>query len=197
MLPNYSPPFGMVDLSNPDLPWVSEDAILTRMITITRFNGLGVDILRHGLATAELVCTDDPLHKAQAVLHDAQEIIIGDILSPVKKFGPAYGSPAWWDAGLDLLEYRLQSQILEMMGIKVMDDTDMAVVGTADSIAGLIEAKYIYPSDAFSGENELCWPGYSYPIESVRKVAEAMDLNNHQAIDRAKKILQGARRDGA
>ena len=199
MLPCYSPPFSMVDLDNPDLPWVSEDAILTRMITITRFNGLGIDILRHGVAVASIVKSDDPVHRAQAVLHDAQEIIIGDILTPIKNYGPMYGprhiATPRWNGELDLLEYRLQCQIMEMMGIRVMDEGDDQLVGMADAVAGLIEAKFIYPKEAFAGENEYCWPQYEYSKEEVRKVSEAMDLNNHQAIDRAKKILQEARKE--
>ena len=195
MLPNYSPPFGMVDLDNVDLPWVSEQAVLSRMTSIIRFNGLGTDILRHGLATAALLDTDDPELKAQAVLHDAQEIVIGDIMSPIKKFGPAFGAPAWYKGGLDLLEYRIQSQIMEMMGVPPIDEAATPLIGTADAIAGLIEAKMVYPASAFEGKNEHCWPGYSYSREEVRAVGEMIGLNNHQAIDMARTILREARHD--
>ncbi len=195
MLPIYSPPFGMVDLDNVDLPWVSEHAVLCRMTSIIRFNGWGTDILRHGLATAALLDTDDPALKAQAVLHDAQEIVIGDIMSPIKKFGPAFGAPAWYEGGLDLLEYRIQSQIMEMMGVNPIDEASAPLIETADAIAGLIEAKTIYMASAFTGKNEHCWPRYDYSREEARVVRKMMDLNTHQALDMAKKILREARHD--
>ncbi len=73
----------MVDLVNPDWRTIDLESLAVSLSRQVRFNGhtsRPISVLEHSFAVAQLV---PPQHRLAALLHDAQEALIGDIVRPV------------------------------------------------------------------------------------------------------------------
>lgn len=78
------------DLLNPQPDAIAPRDIAFSLAKICRFNGHCTghySVAEHSLRVAELVA---PEHKLAALLHDATEAYVGDMVSPLKQMLPAY-----------------------------------------------------------------------------------------------------------
>lgn len=121
----------------PEDVWMPD--IVHALSVIPRWNGhtLGAapwSILQHSLLVDELLLVrlaDDPLLHAYALLHDAEEGIVGDIISPV---GKAIAFLAGWDV-LTALKDPIRRVIFESLALPRPTAEAWAAVKVADRAA--------------------------------------------------------------
>lgn len=140
------------DLLNPTASAVHPRDIAASLARICRFNGHCRDhysVAEHSLRVAELVA---PEHKLVALLHDATEAYVGDMVSPLKQMLPAYQQ----------IEQRIWHIICERFGIS---PTLPAEVHQADLTMLATERRDLMPAHP---EEWACLAGVT-PISGVIK----------------------------
>lgn len=98
------------DLINPDPQAVHWPDIAHHLALTNRFNGatrVPYSVAEHSLYVAALV---EPRHRLAALIHDAHEAIIGDLVQPVKA-ALTHLSPGGWRDGWDALDHRTAAAI--------------------------------------------------------------------------------------
>ena len=151
-----------LDLANPTPDMIDFYDIATALARTERFAHHcpveGYSVLQHSLLVASLF--DDPVERRYALLHDAHEAYIGDIITPVKQFL----------SGISELEQRLDAAIFAKAGLeptmppqireRVMD-ADLAVLRreVIDLIGSSPEAYGLDVPKTFA---------YTRPIRAVR-----------------------------
>lgn len=123
----------------PDVAW--------HLSRIARFNGATLgpvySVAQHSLFVAVLVQqfyrVDDPVVVLQALLHDAHEAYLGDILTPVKNI-----------PGMRAVLYRAEAQLIDVMhealGVPPPWGGNVDVIRQADHLALAIEAWHLVHS---------------------------------------------------
>lgn len=127
-------PIGMALVSRIELSDIAHS-----LSNICRFNGHCSEfysVAQHCVHVASLV-EDDKLRFA-ALMHDASECYIGDVVSPFKKMFE----------GLVRLEHRVQKEINERFGI-VLTEEDERLIKRADWIALATEKRDLMPKQRF------------------------------------------------
>jgi len=80
----------IVDLVNPDPSTITLKDIAHNLSRIVRFNGAGkyrYSVAQHSIYVSNLVA---PQHALPALMHDATEAYLGDVVSPLKQLLPEY-----------------------------------------------------------------------------------------------------------
>jgi hypothetical protein len=104
--------------------------IITHLSGINRFGGAGrrfYSVLEHSLLVAALV---PPALRPLALLHDAAEAYLGDIVTPLKASLPALSS----------IEERFRSTIFQALGVQPPTPEQSQALHLADTRAFLAEA---------------------------------------------------------
>jgi hypothetical protein len=106
-----------------------EDIIL-HLSRINRFGGAGqrfYSVLKHSLMVADLV---PPAMRHMALLHDAAEAYLGDVVTPLKAHLP----------GLTTIEERFRSTIFQALGVPLPSPEQSQALHQADARAFGVEA---------------------------------------------------------
>ncbi len=135
-----------VFLENPDPDVFDIEAIANSLSKIPRFcgNTFGTWSVAAHCVLATYYCDDR--FKLETLLHDAAEIVISDIPSPVKAY--LHRKTVNGDGTMSVLQ-ELENRILKAVYKKhnaVWSDESLACVHEADQKAGLIEGKLFMPS---------------------------------------------------
>lgn len=101
------------DFSDPRPEMIHFPDIASSLAKIVRFNGHCCDfysVAQHSCLVSEIIGTDEPHTRLHALLHDAHEAYIGDIISPLKRH---LGS-----VNLKAVESRIDAVIFEAFGLE-------------------------------------------------------------------------------
>ncbi|ADJ23797.1 metal dependent phosphohydrolase [Hyphomicrobium denitrificans ATCC 51888] len=129
-----------LDLLDPQADDIEIEDIAHGLARVARWNGQTVgehafSVAQHSLVVTDIVRTIEPLFGARelcaALLHDAPEYVIGDLISPFKAA-----------IGLDYkaFEQKLLAAIHERFGLGRMDAHVISTIKRADTIAAYYEA---------------------------------------------------------
>ncbi|GAB4268538.1 MAG: HD family hydrolase [Pararhodobacter sp.] len=138
-----------LDLLDPTPVDIELEDIAHGLAFVARWNGqttgdFPFSVAEHSLLVEALLCTLepvlDPRWRLAALLHDAPEYVIGDMISPVKAaVGPEYGA----------LDQRLMAAIHIRFGLPaVLPKTIKAMIKRADRISAWFEATQIAGFDS-------------------------------------------------
>lgn len=136
---------GYVSLTDPDPETINIDDISASLSKMCRFNGHTAEfysVAQHCVLASYLVPDEYAMH---ALLHDASEAYLGDIVSPVKHL----------ISGFEELEIGLIAAISEKFNIK-NDENSYTWVKKADLIMLSTEREYLMPID------DVTWPAIKY-----------------------------------
>lgn len=97
-------------------------------------------VAQHSVLVMELVEQANPDVALLALLHDAAEAYIGDIISPLKT-GMFHADPWFGTASIRDLELRIHTSMLIGLGVPIPSTTDHEVIKAADEIALATEAR--------------------------------------------------------
>ncbi|MEW6648186.1 MAG: hypothetical protein AB1450_13385 [Pseudomonadota bacterium] len=130
-----------VDLANPDPRTISADDIAHALSRIQRFGGhtnVPYSVAQHSVLVAEiahrLYPSPDGLLERQALLHDAQEAYLGDMVHPLKTIPSVANAWNW-------LEAQMARVIHLALGVQRPDQAATQRVHHCDRLALAIEAR--------------------------------------------------------
>lgn len=115
---------------------------------IPRFNGHSSEpysVALHSVHVARIVSRKRPELALAALLHDATEAYLGDIVRPLKLGMSIDGVP------IQQIEARLEVVILEALGVPVPSAEDRAIIREADNIALATEARDLMGNPRWDG----------------------------------------------
>jgi hypothetical protein len=133
----------LVDLGRPKLEDIEIDDIAWSLAHMARFNGhliIQISVAQHSIYVSELV--PEPLRLA-ALLHDAHEAYLGDIVRPVKRYLKEGG------VDVDSLEGYWQNQIWKRYGCLPLDKGQEQVILEADDFQLAREIASFAPAGPF------------------------------------------------
>lgn len=138
---------GAFDTANPGAcRSLSIDVIASSLAKQCRFNGHCngfYSVAQHSVIVARNV---PYLNRRHALLHDAHEVIIGDIIRPIKS--------AMWTVGLQRMVDSIDSAIYQALGIEPPDDDARCKIKLADDRALATEKR------------DLLLPGYWWSVNA-------------------------------
>lgn len=123
---------------------ITLDDIAWSLSRLPRFNGhgIGLTVLQHSLGVADLVqpaayemSRQNKADRLAALLHDASEAYIGDLIRPLKNAVPA----------LMQLEKRIDMAIIERFDVKFYGDV-LDRIEHADDVMLYSEAQHFFPN---------------------------------------------------
>jgi hypothetical protein len=146
---------------DPDPEQIVLEDIAHQLSLVNRFGGATVypySVAQHSLLCEALARNIFPGRrnlKRWALLHDAPEYVLGDMVRPVKVQLPSYGE----------MEDRLMSVVATRFQLDPLENTDAADLKYIDNLACVIEKHYLLP-------NSLEWygmptfvPGYGFYVQ--------------------------------
>lgn len=122
--------FKISDVSDIDVSEWAPEVILGRLTCIKRFIGRGLTVWDHSVMVANRL---PPELYGQGLLHDAHEMIIGDIPAPIVEVSPV----------IQFLEDLLQEQVYRAYGIGLEFMTGKDKVRKADKDVGQEELRVL------------------------------------------------------
>lgn len=143
----------LLDLFNPDPDLIDGGEIADSLSRICRFGGRGnrfYSVAEHSVLMSDFLSDRSRVLQLEALLHDASEAYIGDIIGPLKNAMPAIRN----------VERGIQSVIAERFGIP---SSPSRVVSELDKRMNTTEIMELIP--AFDGR--AYYPDYP-PIPSIR-----------------------------
>jgi hypothetical protein len=136
---------------------VRVEDIAHHLALINRFGGAGREfysVLEHVLLVSTLVPAK--LQKA-ALLHDAQEAYLGDLVAPLKGAIPAYAE----------MERRFQGVIFDALGVTWPDAKAGELLSAADQRAFAAEAHLFGPPNLWSGLGQELDPAVEATLRTI------------------------------
>jgi hypothetical protein len=167
-----------LDLLAPDPADIEISDIAHGLARVARWNGQTVgehafSVAQHCLLVEEIAAALDPgldrVGRLTALLHDAPEYVIGDLISPFKSaIGLDYKS----------FEQRLLSAIHVRFGLPPVSAALAALVKSADRVAAFHEATHlagfgVEEADLYFGPRVLLPPAQSKRLERLESVPSA------------------------
>ncbi|SDQ99315.1 hypothetical protein [Pseudovibrio sp. Tun.PSC04-5.I4] len=142
------------DLLDPQANLVSFWEIAEVLAHIPRFNGhtkMRYSVAQHCCMAHDHVCEEnDPQLRLLALLHDAHEAYIGDIITPVKEALCALPGGGQVDVALEHLKVRHDMAIHDAAGLPSLCYTSQqALVKSVDKDLLLEEQRWLFPQDNF------------------------------------------------
>jgi 5'-deoxynucleotidase YfbR-like HD superfamily hydrolase len=173
-----------LDLLNPKPEDIEIEDIAHGLARVARWNGQTVgdhafSVAQHSVLVAAIVAAIEPDFNARllcaALLHDAPEYVIGDLISPFKSA-----------IGLDYkaFEQSLLAAIYSRFGIGEIDDYAVFTIKRADTIAAYYEATLLAGFAADEAERFFGRPALPEIIER-----ELMGLTPHSTKDAQRLFL--------
>jgi hypothetical protein len=164
----------LIDLAKPTPADIHIEDIAWSLAHMLRFNGhllMQVSVARHSIWVAELV--PEPLRLA-ALLHDAHEAYLGDIVRPVKRYMKTGG------VDVDSLEQLWQHQIWKKWGCLPDKGSEQAIL-EADDFQLAREISSFAPSGPFREFGQSCL-GSLTPARFLGLLPQDVDpLKDHEA----------------
>jgi hypothetical protein len=164
----------LVDISRPKLEDIDINDIAWSLAHMLRFNGhllIQISVAQHSICVSELV--PEPLRLA-ALLHDAHEAYLGDIVRPVKRYLKTGG------VDVDGLEGYWQNQIWKRYGCLPLDKGEEQVILEADDFQLAREIASFAPAGPFRefGQSVL---GRMNPAKFTALLPQEVDPHRDQA----------------
>jgi len=123
---------------------------------ICRFGGhcsTFYSVAEHSLWVEAFVAFEHPGLALHALLHDAAEAYIGDIITPLKRLMLVRGDPIYQ------VEARIEQAIASRFGLRKLNDAERRVIRQADNVALAPEARDLVPRHT--------WPGLPAPHQDA------------------------------
>ena len=184
-----------LDLINPSPVDIEIADIAHGLARVARWNGQthgehAFSVAQHSLLVLEIVRINHPSastsEQTAALLHDAPEYVVGDMISPFKALiGPDYKA----------VEERLLSAIHLRFGLSAVTPADWRKkIKAADSIAAFLEATSLAGFSADEAERYFCKPGTIAISKGLiepmpPRIAEARFLATFARLDQSPTIL--------
>jgi len=150
-----------IDLANPRPEDIEIRDIAWSLAHTIRFNGhleYQISVAQHSICVAQLV----PAHlRLAALLHDALEAYLGDIVRPVKRFLQSHG------VDIDELEDEWKELIWRRFECTPKTAEDRRVIAAADDLQLASEIFHFAPAGPFK---ELASLGASFPLLTPQAV---------------------------
>ena len=171
-----------LDLLEPDPADIEIEDIAHGLARVARWNGQTIgahafSVAHHSLIVEEIVSSLNPdygnAEKLAALLHDAPEYVIGDLISPFKAA-----------IGLDYkaFELRLLSAIHRRFGLPEALSLDLKKsIKTADGVAAFFEATVLAGFDTPEAEDFFGNPAIPRDLEARLKNLSPLPANNAEA----------------
>lgn len=147
---------GPVDLAAPDPALITPAAIAHRLARINRWGGATLvpySVAQHSLLVAQIVRRRHPPRRdlvLHALLHDAHEYLVGDIIAPVERRLAQLDVPVLPPGTIGavaLLKRQVDHAIFSALGIDPPHERDRFDIDQADMIARAIEWSLLPPAN--------------------------------------------------
>lgn len=140
---------GLVDLERPDVALLTPAAIAHGLARLTRWAGdteLPVSVAQHSVLVMELFIRRHPElrpHAVHALLHDAHEMLIGDVVTPFVRLLDSRlpGTRQHVEA----IKLELDRAIRAGLGLSGPSIDVLAAIGAADRLAACVEWESFVP----------------------------------------------------
>ena len=148
------------DFSAPRPEMIDVYDIAWSLAKLCRFNGhcrAFYSVAQHSCVVAELIGTEDPFAKVHALLHDAHEAYIGDIIAPLKRYLD--------NDLLKILEARIDTAIFAHIGIEHPNTDLKKRIKHADLVALATECRDL-----------LDWPEKNPQLIDIEDIIDIKDI---------------------
>ncbi|MET0406833.1 MAG: hydrolase [Hyphomicrobium sp.] len=175
-----------LDLLSPDPKDIEIEDIAHGLARVARWNGQttgahAFSVAQHCLIVTDIVAALHPDFTANellaALLHDAPEYVVGDLISPFKTA-----------IGLDYkaFELNLLQAIYCRFGVRALSVAALAAIKKADTIAAYYEATRLAGFETPEAENFFGIPNLPTELHSALMVLEPVPASNAQSLFLAK-----------